>query len=50
MAFAVNKRLIGSDAVIRSLEAGEDPRAITQRLEGLLADFLKMRDKYLLYR
>jgi len=50
LALAVNRKLIGSNAVIRSLEAGEDPRAIQQRLEAPLQDFLKLRHKYLLYR
>ena len=50
ISLAVNKKLIGSDAVMRSLEGGEDPRAIQQRLEGPLQDFLKLREKYLLYR
>ena len=50
IALTVNRKLIGSDAVIRSLEAGDDPRAIQQRLEAPLQDFLKLREKYLLYR
>jgi uncharacterized protein YbbC (DUF1343 family) len=50
LSFAVNRKLIGSDATVRALEAGEDPRAIEQKLEGPLQDFLKIREKYLLYR
>src|SRR6266487_3563067 len=42
--------VIGSEATVHDLAAGEDPRAIVQRLEGPLENFLKMRDKYLLYR
>jgi uncharacterized protein YbbC (DUF1343 family)/CubicO group peptidase (beta-lactamase class C family) len=47
---AASRRLIGSDDVIRRLEAGEDPRQIQQTYMDPLANFLKMREKYLLYR
>jgi uncharacterized protein YbbC (DUF1343 family) len=50
IVFGVDKKLIGSNATIRALEAGEDPRAIQQRLEGPLQDFLKIRERYLLYK
>jgi len=44
--FQAGKKLIGSDDVIRRLEAGEDPRTIQQTL----AAFLEKREPYLLYR
>jgi uncharacterized protein YbbC (DUF1343 family)/CubicO group peptidase (beta-lactamase class C family) len=46
----LSKRLIGSDDVIRRLQAGEDPRIIQQSFQDALAAFVKTRDQYLLYR
>jgi uncharacterized protein YbbC (DUF1343 family) len=43
-------RLIGSDEAIRRLKAGDDPRAIQQGLQGAMEDFLKVRERYLIYR
>jgi uncharacterized protein YbbC (DUF1343 family)/CubicO group peptidase (beta-lactamase class C family) len=48
--FTLSKRLIGSDDVIRRLQAGEDPRLIVQSFQDALANFIKLRDQYLLYR
>ena len=48
--YTVSKRLIGSDDVIRRLQAGEDPRNIEQSLADALAAFVKLREPYLLYR
>ena len=48
--FGVCKRLIGSDDVIRRIQAGEDPRSIQQSYQDLVAGFVKLRDQYLLYR
>jgi uncharacterized protein YbbC (DUF1343 family)/CubicO group peptidase (beta-lactamase class C family) len=48
--FPLNKRLIGSDEVIRRLQAGDDPRAIQQGFQDDVAAFVKMREQYLLYR
>jgi uncharacterized protein YbbC (DUF1343 family) len=48
--FAANKKLIGSDEVIRALEAGDDPRRIQEKMQDRLDQFLKVREKYLLYR
>ena len=48
--FTLNRKLIGSDDVIRRLTAGEDPRAIQQSYQDQLSDFLKKRESYLLYR
>jgi len=49
ISFAANRKLIGSQAAIHAMEAGEDPRTVEQKLEGPLQDFLKVREKYLLY-
>jgi uncharacterized protein YbbC (DUF1343 family) len=48
--FEVSKRLIGSDAVIQSITACEDPRQIQEKMRDSMELFLKMREKYLLYR
>jgi uncharacterized protein YbbC (DUF1343 family) len=48
--WAANKRLIGSDEAIRRLQAGDDPRAIQQKVEDGVGEFVKLRQKYLLYR
>ena len=50
ISFEANRKLIGNQAVIHSLAAGEDPRSIQQNLEEPLKEFLKIREKYLLYR
>jgi uncharacterized protein YbbC (DUF1343 family) len=47
--FTVDRKLIGSDDVIRRLEAGEDPRAIQQSFQDQLAAFIQKRQQYLLY-
>ena len=44
-----NKKLIGSDDVIRRLQEGEDPRLIQQSFMDQVASFMKMREAYLLY-
>jgi len=44
------KRLIGSEDVIRRLQAGDDPRAIQQSFQDAIAGFVQMREKYLIYR
>jgi uncharacterized protein YbbC (DUF1343 family) len=48
--FAASKRLIGSDDVIRQLQAGDDPRSIQQSFQDAVAGFATMREQYLLYR
>ena len=48
--WSVNKRLIGSDEVIRRLQAGDDPRAIQQGMQDSVAAFVDMRARYLIYR
>jgi len=44
ISFEANRKLIGREAVLRALETGEDPRAIEQKLEQPLRDFLQMRE------
>jgi uncharacterized protein YbbC (DUF1343 family)/CubicO group peptidase (beta-lactamase class C family) len=48
--FSASRRLLGSDDVIRRLEAGEDPRSIQQSLMDAVAAFNKLRQPYLLYQ
>jgi uncharacterized protein YbbC (DUF1343 family)/CubicO group peptidase (beta-lactamase class C family) len=48
--FPANKKLIGSDEVIRALQAADDPRQIQQQFQDKLDQFLKVREKYLIYR
>jgi len=48
--WAVDKKLIGSDGVIRRLQAGDDPLSIQQGIEDGVAGFVKLREKYLIYR
>jgi uncharacterized protein YbbC (DUF1343 family) len=50
ISFEANRKLIGSEATLRALETGDDPRIIEQKLETPLRDFLQIREKYLLYR
>ena len=45
----VNRRLIGSKAVIAALEAGQDPATIENNYAKPLQKFLQIRQKYLLY-
>ena len=44
------KKLIGSADVIRALAKGDDPHDIQQSLTDSIAAFLKLREKYFLYR
>lgn len=46
---AVNRRLIGSKAVIAALEARKDPKEIEESFRADLQKFLQTRQKYLLY-
>ena len=48
--FGANIKLIGSAEVVRALAAGDDPRDIQQKMADSVAAFVKMREKYLLYR
>ena len=48
--FDAGKKLIGSAEVIRELSAGDDPRDIQQRMADSAAEFVRVREKYLLYR
>lgn len=46
----LSRRLIGSDDVIRRLAAGEDPRLVQQSFQDAVADFVRLRERYLLYK
>jgi uncharacterized protein YbbC (DUF1343 family)/CubicO group peptidase (beta-lactamase class C family) len=46
---AANQRLIGSQALIASILRGDEPRKIVQDQQDALAEFLKVREKYLIY-
>ncbi len=48
--FSGGKKLIGSEDVIRRIQAGEDPRTILQSFQDAVESFVKLRDQYLLYR
>jgi uncharacterized protein YbbC (DUF1343 family) len=48
--FEANLKLIGSAEVVRELAAGDDPRDIQEKMADSVAAFLKVREKYLLYR
>jgi uncharacterized protein YbbC (DUF1343 family)/CubicO group peptidase (beta-lactamase class C family) len=50
MAWDSNLRLIGSRSLAESLQKGEDPRALEQKLEADLGRFVQRRTPYLLYR
>ncbi|HXG34114.1 MAG TPA: exo-beta-N-acetylmuramidase NamZ domain-containing protein [Bryobacteraceae bacterium] len=45
-----NRSLIGNLAVLEALKAGEDPRRIEEESWAAVKEFLKLREKYLLYR
>lgn len=47
--FTTNRRLIGSNFVVRALGSGADPRQIVQQCEDDVEPFLEIRRKYLLY-
>jgi uncharacterized protein YbbC (DUF1343 family)/CubicO group peptidase (beta-lactamase class C family) len=47
--YTLGKRLIGSEDGIRRIQAGEDPRTIQASWQDAMSDFLKIREKYLLY-
>ena len=48
--FATARNLIGSDDVVTRLQAAEDPRNIVQSYQDSLAEFVKLRERYLLYK
>ena len=48
--FTACKKLIGSDDVVRRIQAAEDPRTILQSLQDAVDGFVKLREQYLLYR
>ena len=47
---SVNRRLIGSKAVIEALTEGHDPKEIERAYNPDLKQFLRLRQKYLLYQ
>jgi len=47
--FAISKRLIGSDDVIKRIQAGEDPRTIQTSFQEAVDAFAELRARYLLY-
>jgi uncharacterized protein YbbC (DUF1343 family) len=47
--FSLNKKLIGSDEVIRRIQAAEDPRTIQESFQDAVNAFGEMRARYLLY-
>ena len=47
--FSLGKRLIGSDDVIRRVQAAEDPRTIQQSFQDAMDAFVATRARYLLY-
>ena len=47
--FSQDKRLIGSDDVIRRIQAAEDPRTIQESFQDAVNAFAEMRARYLLY-
>ncbi len=48
--FGTDKTLIGNAEAIRALAAGDDPRDIQQKMADGVAAFVRLREKYLLYR
>ncbi len=50
IALEANRRLIGSDPVMADLAAGRDPERIRQSDQDRLSDFLRLREKSLIYR
>ncbi len=48
--FTLSKKLIGSDDVIRRLQAAEDPRLIQNSFADAVESFAARREPYLLYR
>jgi uncharacterized protein YbbC (DUF1343 family) len=48
--FGKCKKLIGSDAVMAQIVNGDDPRQIVQKMQDSVNEFLRIREKYLLYR
>jgi hypothetical protein len=46
----LNRRLIGNQATINALAAGDDPRQIQQVNEDNIDSVIRLRAKYLLYR
>ena len=50
ISLETDRKLIGNEQVMRALAAGEDPESIRQQQQEDLEGFLRLREKYLLYR
>ncbi len=50
ISFEANRLLIGNHEVLAAEKNGEDPRITVQKMEDSIADFVRKRQKYLLYR
>jgi uncharacterized protein YbbC (DUF1343 family) len=50
ISLETDRKLIGNEQVMRALAAGEDPESIRQQQQEALEGFLRLREKYLLYR
>ncbi len=48
--FASARKLIGSDDAVTRIQAAEDPRNIVQSYQDSVAEFVKLRERYLLYK
>jgi len=48
--FDANKKLIGNAEVVHALAAGDDPRDIQEKMADSVAAFVRLREKYLLYK
>jgi hypothetical protein len=48
--FTAGKRLIGNAETIRMIHEGTDPRSIQQSFQDAVGEFLKVRDRHLIYR
>ena len=50
LSLETNRKLIGNEQVMRALAVGEDPETIREQQQDALEGFLRLREKYLLYR
>jgi uncharacterized protein YbbC (DUF1343 family) len=50
ISLETNGKLIGNQQVMQALVAGEDPETIRQEQQDALEGFLRLREKYQLYR
>ena len=45
-----NRALIGNHEVLRAAKNGDDPRMTVEKMRDSVAEFVKLREKYLWYR